>query len=363
MVSEKKKINFNAGPAALPESVLQQASEAVIDYNGTGLSILEIPHRGRLFDAIMEESRALVKELCGLNEDYEVLWMQGGRLQFSMIPMNFLAADSVAGYVDSGHWAAEAMADAGRYGKVEVLASSREQGYTFCPTLPQELPDDFAYVYLTSNNTIYGTQYRELPRLKVPLVVDMSSDILSMKRDYTACSFFYAVAQKNLGTAGVTLVVIRKDMLQRICRSLPPMLDYAAHVRAGSVLNTPPVFNIYTSLLSLRWLKARGIDAVEQENRLKATMVYEALERNPLFYLPVERDSRSLMNVVFKAKDAAAEATFLERCTEHGITGVKGHRSAGGFRVSLYNAIPLTAVETLVDVLRETAETFAERTG
>jgi len=354
MIREKKMINFNAGPAALPEEVLQQAAEAVRDYNGTGLSILEIPHRGRLFDAIMEESRHLVKELCGLNEDYEVLWLQGGRLQFAMIPMNFLPPDGTAGYVDSGQWAAEAMDYARHYGKAAALASSREQGYTFFPGLPSALPGDLAYVYLVSNNTIYGTQCRELPAVTAPLVADMSSDILSMRRDYTACSLFYAVAQKNLGTAGVTLVVIRKDMLPRICRTLPPMLDYAAHVRSSAVLNTPPVFAIYTSLLMLRWLKARGIDAVEKENRKKAAMLYEELDRNPLFHPLVAPESRSLMNVVFRAVNADAEKSFTDLCAANGIANIKGHRSAGGFRVSLYNSIPAEAVQELIAVMQET---------
>ncbi len=353
MTGRQKIWNFNAGPATLPESVLQQATEAVLDYNGSGLSILEIPHRGKLFDAIMEESRALVKELCDLNEDYEVLWLPGGRLQFAMIPMNFLKEDRTAGYVDSGFWADEAIQYALHYGNVSILASSKEQHYTYYPKLLSDNTDQLAYVHLTTNNTIYGTQIKTLPAIPAPLVADMSSDILSMKRDYTRYALFYAVAQKNLGAAGVTLVVIRKDMLPRICRPLPPILDYNAHVEAGSVLNTPPVFSIYTSLLVLRWIKQQGIDRIEQQNREKAGLLYAELERNPLFHAPVREDSRSLMNVVFKAVTPDVEQVFLTLCADNGIVNIKGHRSAGAFRASLYNSMPVEAVQKLVVVMQE----------
>ncbi len=351
--------NFNAGPAALPQSVLAEAAEAIRDYNGSGMSILEIPHRGRLFDAIMEESRALVKELCGLNDDYEVLWLPGGRLQFSMIPMNFLAEDKTAGYIDSGFWADEAIRYGRYHGGISVLASSKEQNYTRYPEWPSVIPDELAYVHLTTNNTIYGTQCHTLPVIQAPLIADMSSDILSMKRDYTRYALFYAVAQKNLGTAGVTLVVIRKDMLPRICRKLPPILDYAAHVKAGSVLNTPPVFPVYTSLLVLRWIQQQGIEKIEQQNREKAELLYAELERNKLFEPLVAPDSRSLMNVVFKTISPDAEQAFLDFCEHNGVLNIKGHRNAGAFRASLYNAMPVEAVKQLVNLMQE----FESRRG
>lgn len=244
-MTQEPLLNFNAGPAALPESVLQQAAEAVINYNNTGLSILSIPHRGNLFVAILEESQALVKELCGLGDDYEVLWLQGGgRLQFGMVPMNFLPEGKTAGYIDSGHWSAEAITAAAYYGNTQVLASSRDDQYTHLPEWPSAPDKDLAYIHFTTNNTIYGTQWPEIPSSGIPLVADMSSDIFSMKRDYTRCALFYAVAQKNLGAAGNTLVVIRKDMLQRVRPGLPPVLDYKVQAEKNSMLNTPPVFAI-----------------------------------------------------------------------------------------------------------------------
>ena len=265
------KINFGGGPAALPQDVFQQASAAVLDYNGTDLSILEIPHRSKEFDAILDESVTLVKELCGIGDEYEVLWLHGGgRLQFAMIPMNFLGENDTAGYIDSGHWAAEAAEYGMHYGGTDILSTSRDSNYKCLPEWPRKISDSLAYLHYTTNNTIYGTQWRNIPKCNVPLIADMSSDIFSKKMDYSNCSLFYAAAQKNIGPAGVTLVVIRKDMLDRIVRDLPPMLSYKAQVEQHSVLNTSPVFAIYTSLLTLRWTKAKGIDTIEQENRKKA---------------------------------------------------------------------------------------------
>ncbi len=346
-------MNFNAGPAAMPEEVIRQAADAVLDYNGSGMSILSIPHRSKMFDDILAEARALVMELCGLSDDYEVLWMQGGgRLQFCMIPMNFLGENETAGYLDSGHWAADALDSAKYYGNVTVLSSTREQNYTCLPTMPQDFPADLRYVHITSNNTIYGTQSKELPTLNAPLIVDMSSDILSMKRDYNQCAIFYAVAQKNLGSAGVTLVVMKKDILQQVRRKLPPMLDYSVHAKNNSVLNTPPVFAVYNSLLMLRWIKQRGTEAIFNDNKKKAELLYAEVERNTLFEPIVKTEDRSLMNVVFSAAKDGIEKPFLDHCEAEGITGVKGHRSVGGFRVSLYNAIMVEDVERLIEVMK-----------
>lgn len=347
-------INFNAGPAALPQEVLQQASEAVIEYNGSGLSILEIPHRGKLFDDILEESKELVKDLCGLGDDYDVLWLQGGgRLQFAMIPMNFLAENATAGYVDSGHWSTEAMEYAAYYGKVKTLATSKADNYRHLPEWPSLSGEDLSYVHFTSNNTIFGTQWPEIPKSEIPLISDMSSDIFSCRRDYTNCALFYAVAQKNLGAVGNTLVAIRKDMTERMVRAVPPMLSFKEQVAKKSVLNTAPVFPIYVSLLMLRWIMAKGIDAIEKDTNEKAALLYNEIDRNSLFTAIVKKEDRSKMNIVFLGKDKATEQHFLEFCEENDITGIAGHRSVGAFRVSLYNAISVANVQTLVSLMQD----------
>lgn len=345
----ERKIYFGAGPAKLPVSVLEEAAAAVIDYDHSGISILEIPHRGKPFAAILEESKAIVKELCQLDDAYEVLWLQGGgRHQFAMVPMNFLGEGDTAGYIDSGHWSADAIEAAKYYGQVKVLTSSKADGYMQLPGWPA-VGNDLAYLHITTNNTIYGTQWpAAIPECPVPLIADMSSDIFSEQRDYSRYALFYAVAQKNIGPAGATLVVVRKDMLQHIRRTIPDALNYAAQVKANSLLNTAPVFAIYTSLLELRWIRARGIAAIEAENREKAALLYAAIGQNPLFLAPVATDSRSKMNVVFRGKDEATEQRFLAQCRAAGIEGIEGHRSVGGFRASLYNAVSLSDVQQLV---------------
>lgn len=350
-----RKLNFNAGPAALPIEVLQQAAAAVLDYNNSGLSILEIPHRGAAFVAIMDESRQLVKELCNLNDDYEVLWLQGGgRMQFCMIPMNFLGETESAGYVDSGYWAESAYKAAKYYGNAQLLASTKDINYTHLPKWPSQLPAGLQYVHCTTNNTIYGTQLHTTPACDVPLIADMSSDIFSCHRNYTKYAMFYATVQKNLGAAGVTLVVLRKDFMQRVKRTMPDMLTYKAHAAQQSMLNTPPVFAIYVSLLMLRWTKARGINAIDIENRKKAQLLYSEIERNSVFKPVVDSiTDRSMMNVCFIANDSRNEKAFTDFCATRNITGIKGHRSVGGFRVSLYNAVNLAAVETLVQAMQD----------
>lgn len=353
MTGNRRVIHFGPGPAALPGEVLQEASKAILDYNNTGLSILEIAHRGKLFAEILEESKALVKELCGLNEEYEILWLQGGgRQQFAMIPMNFLGAGKTAGYIDSGYWAHDAMEYAKLYGNVNVLSSSREDNYTHLPAWPAHIPEDLAYLHFTTNNTIYGTQWPIVPQSSVPLIADMSSDIFSRKMAYANCALFYAVAQKNIGPAGVTLVAVNKYLLQQINNSLSPVLDYMAQVKANSLLNTAPIFSIYTSLLTLRWTKQKGIDAIEKENDAKAALLYEEIDRNPLFSGIVKKEDRSKMNVCFAA-DKQVEQQFIEFCRQRNITGIEGHRSVGSLRVSLYNAIPLSSVQVLVDAMKE----------
>lgn len=351
----QRNINFAAGPAALPEEVLQAAAEAVLNYQQSGTSILEIAHRGPEFTAILEEANAWVLQLCGLHAaEYDVLWLQGGgRLQFAMIPMNFLGTDQTAGYIDSGFWAADALAHAKLWGNVQVLASSQTTNYTESPRLLQDIPADLAYVHLTTNNTICGTQTRCDFECPVPLIADMSSDIFSQERDYSRFDLFYAVAQKNLGIAGVTLVVIKKTLSGKAVRPLNPYLSYAAQVQAKSVLNTPPVFAVFTSLLMLRYIAKKGIAAIEADNKAKAALLYGAIEAGSCFYLHAEANSRSLMNIVFHAREQAWEHAFVQFCKERGIQGIEGHRKLGGLRVSLYNVISRSQVAALVAALQE----------
>ncbi|HTM65628.1 MAG TPA: 3-phosphoserine/phosphohydroxythreonine transaminase [Flavipsychrobacter sp.] len=350
-----RKIYFGAGPAQLPEEVLKEASEAIIDFNYGGLSILEIPHRGKSFDNILSEADSLVKELCELGDQYHVLWLPGGgRLQFAMVPMNFLANETAAGYIDSGHWSAEAIKYAKYYGQAEILSSSKEWNYDRLPGFPRAISKDIAYLHLTTNNTIYGTQWKDISRADVPLIADMSSDIFGIKRNYKDYSLFYAVAQKNLGAAGATMVVIHDEMLKRIKRDVPSLLSYEAQVKANSVVNTPPVFSIYTSLLMLRWTKKKSLAAIQRANVDKATLLYNEVERNTLFDVVVSvKEHRSLMNVCFRAINSEIEKAFSDFCSRNGIVGLEGHRTVGGFRVSLYNAITIAEVEKLIAMMQE----------
>lgn len=342
---------FGAGPAKLPTAVLQQAAAATLDYNGTGISILELPHRSKAFKDILSEANELVRELCLLGDDFEILWLQGGgRLQFSMVPANFLG-NGTAAYIDSGHWASDAWETAKIYGKAEVCSSSKNSAYLRLPSWPDEMPPGTAYLHCTANNTIYGTQWQELPKTKVPLVADLSSDIFSRPRNYHQFSMFYAVAQKNLGAAGVTLVAIRKDFLKAPARPLPPYLNYAAHIAAGGILNTLPVYAVYISLLYLRWLKEKGLERQILENSQKAAVVYDAIDNSGYFRCPVPATDRSLMNVIFQTGDAYLEKLFLKQCSETGLQGLEGHRSVGGLRASLYNAVSLEDAQRLATAI------------
>lgn len=351
----KSKIYFGSGPAMLPQEVLQGTAAAVLNYNKTGISILSIPHRGKAFAEILEEANARVLSLCKLNDkDYEVLWLQGGgRQQFAMIPMNFLAQKASAGFVDSGHWAKDAMDTAACYGNAVSLSTSAADNYRYLPEWPKEISEQLTYIYLTSNNTIYGTQWPEIPISNRPLVVDMSSDIFSCERDYARCDLFFAVAQKNIGPAGVTLVVVKKEMLQKQVRELPGILSYAAQAKAGSLLNTPPVAAIYSCLLNLRWMEEQGMDSLFEANRRKAELLYAEIDRNPNFQAIASPESRSRMNVVFSMTDKNRESEFLAFCAARNIEGIAGHRSVGGFRASLYNALSLDDVAALVAAMQD----------
>ena len=349
-----KKHNFNAGPAILPPSVFREASAAVLDFAG-GLSILEISHRSTEFTKVLDETTALIRELLNLPEYYEVLYLSGGAsTQFFMTAMNLLDADARACYIDTGSWSAKAIKEAKAFGRVEVVGSSKEDGYSYIPKDIQ-IPTDAAYLHITSNNTIFGTQFHQLPETSVPIVADMSSDILSRPIDINRYGLIYAGAQKNLGPAGVTLVVVNKEMLGKVSRTIPSMLDYRIHISKQSTYNTPPVFPIYVMMLNLRWLKENGgLKAVDKRNKEKAAILYSEIDANPLFKgVVTEAADRSLMNVTFRLEREELTADFLKACTTAGCVGVKGHRSVGGFRASIYNAMEKSSVEVLIGVMQE----------
>ncbi|MBL7748197.1 MAG: 3-phosphoserine/phosphohydroxythreonine transaminase [Chitinophagaceae bacterium] len=350
--------NFNAGPSILPKEVFEKASQAVLNFNDTGLSILEIGHRTTLFQPVLDEARALVKELMQLDNDHEVLFLHGGATtQFMQVPMNLLSENELASYTETGTWAAKAIKEAKLFGHVEIAGSTKENNYT---SIPEELSvsPTSAYLHITTNETIAGTQWHAIPYdCGVPLVADMSSDILSRQLDFNRFDLIYAGAQKNMGAAGVNLVVVNKNILGKVNRAIPTILDYRNHIAEGSMLNTPPVFAIYVVLLTLRWLKAQGgVPAIELRNNAKASLFYETLDTLPLFKGPIAKEDRSKMNAVFIMDNAELEKEFLELCKKEGMIGVKGHRSVGGFRISMYNALTIDSVKALTDLMKHFAQ-------
>ena len=349
--------NFGPGPCILPQEVFKQASHAVLEFNGTGLSILEISHRSPEFEAVLNETVRLVKELLNVPEGYSVVFLQGGAsLQFSMVPMNLLGEGQTAAYLDSGVWANKAIKEAKILGKVNVVASSKEENYNYIPK-DFVIPEDSAYFHYTSNNTIYGTEMHVVPKSPVPLICDMSSDIFSRVINVADFDLIYAGAQKNMGPAGVTVAIIKDSILGKIDRKLPSMLDYKVHIDGGSMYNTPPVFAIYVSMLNLRWLKSKGgIADIEKENIGKAEALYKEIDRNPLFKGTCKVEDRSRMNVCFVMEDPELETSFLKFVEDRDIIGIKGHRSVGGFRASIYNALPITSVHALIDAMQEFVE-------
>lgn len=349
--------NFNAGPSILPKEVFEQSSAAILDFEGSGLSILELGHRTPAFTAVMEEARALVKELMQLDGNHEVLFLHGGAsTQFMQVPMNLLDAKDTAAYADTGVWASKAINEAKLFGRPEVVCSSKEKNYTFIPK-DFAVPNDAKYLHITTNNTIYGTQWQQIPKTSNSLVADMSSDILSRVLDFNAFDLIYAGAQKNMGAAGANLVVVNKNILGKIKRAIPTIMDYRNHINEGSMLNTPPVFAVYVCLLTLRWLKAQGgIAAMEARNEAKAALLYKEIDASELFTGTVKTEDRSKMNVCFVMNDDSLEASFLKYTESLGIVGIKGHRSVGGFRASLYNALPISSVEVLVKAIRDFAK-------
>jgi len=345
--------NFNAGPSILPKEVFEEAARSVVNYNNTGLSILEIGHRTPLFQAVLDEAIALIKELMHLNSDKEVLFLHGGAsTQFYQVPINLLNDGETAAYLDCGVWGTKAIKEAKLFGTVDVVGSSKDKNYSYIPK-DFIIPSNAKYFHYTTNNTIEGTQMHFVPQTSVPLIADMSSDILSTVMDFNQFELIYAGAQKNIGAAGVNLVVLNKEITGRSTRKLPTMIDYKNHIDNSSMLNTPPVFAIYVCLLTLRWLKKQGgVAGIEKINNKKAELLYNTLDTLPIFKPTVAKEDRSKMNVVFIMEDSNLEKEFLEICKKEGMVGVKGHRNVGGFRISLYNALDLNSVAAITDLMK-----------
>ena len=352
--------NFNGGPSILPKEVFEEASKAILNFNNTGLSILEIGHRTSLFQPVLDEAVALAKELMLLDDEHEILFLHGGAsTQFMQVPMNLLGDKETAAYLDCGTWGLKAIKEAKLFGQVNVVGSSGDKGYTYIPK-GYEIPSDSKYFHYTTNNTIEGTELFDIPETNVPLVADMSSDILSHVMDFNRFDLIYAGAQKNIGAAGVNMVVVKKDILGKVDRKIPSMLDYRQHIANGSMLNTPPVFAIYVCMLTLRWLKnLGGVAAIESINNQKASLLYNALDTLPIFTPTVAKADRSKMNVVFVMPNKTLEEEFKTLAKQEGMVGIGGHRSVGGFRISLYNALPLNSVEIFVGLMNA----FARRKG
>jgi phosphoserine aminotransferase len=353
--------NFNSGPSVLPKEVFEKASQAILDFNNSGLSILEIGHRTTLFQEVMDEARTLVRELMNLDNDHEVLFLHGGATtQFMQVPMNMLNENDIASYTETGTWSNKAIKEAKLFAHVEIAGSSRDDNYM---TVPKNLSvsPTAAYLHITTNETIAGTQWHNIPYdCGVPLVADMSSDIFSRLIDFNRFDIIYAGAQKNMGAAGVNLVVVNKNVLGKVNKPIPTILDYRVHIREGSMLNTPPVFAVYVALLTLRWLKEQGgVFILEKRNDEKAKLFYATLDNLPVFRGVVAKDDRSKMNATFVIDDTVLEKEFLELCKAEGMVGVKGHRSVGGFRVSMYNALPIDSVIAITDLMKE----FARQKG
>jgi len=348
-----KKLNFYAGPAILPQEVIEQSAKSAIEIGDTGLSLLEVSHRSKEVADIMDEAQSSVSELLHLSDNYEVLFLQGGASsQFFMTAMNFLGENERAGYVDTGSWSTKALKEAKLFGKAELTASSKDKNYNYIPK-GYEIDNELKYLHLTSNNTIFGTQFQKFPDSDVKYICDMSSDIFSRPIDISKFGIIYAGAQKNLGPAGVTMVIVDKEFLAKASRKVPTMLDYNTHIAKDSAFNTPPVFPIYVSMLTMRWIKKHGgVEAIAEKNEAKASLLYSEIDRNSLFVGTAEVEDRSLMNVCFLLHNETLMDEFLANCADAGCVGVKGHRSVGGFRASIYNAMSQEGVQVLVDVMK-----------
>lgn len=352
----KEIYNFNPGPSVIPDEVLRKIKDEFLDYNGTGLPIVSTSHRSKEFIEISETAAQLMKEILGLGDNYHVLFLGGGAsTQFALVPMNFLHENQTAVYVDTGAWSQKAILESKNFGQTIVAASSEDKNYCYIPSLDNiETDKNSAYLHLTSNNTIFGTQIHEYPKIsETPIICDMSSDIASRQMDYSQFKMIYAGAQKNLGAAGVTVAIIRDDFLQTAREKIPIMFKYKTHAEKKSLYNTPPVFSIYTVKLVLEWIKSvGGLSEMEKINEKKKNLIYSLLDSESGFYKgTAETNSRSWMNITFRLASEDLEKKFLTEATEHGFVGLKGHRSVGGIRVSLYNALPLSGAEKLADFM------------
>ena len=352
--------NFNSGPSVLPAEVFEEASRAILNFNNTGLSILELGHRTKSFQAVMDEALFLLRDLMQLDNEHEVMLLHGGAsTQFLQIPMNMLGENDLAAYTDTGVWASKAIKEAKLFGHVEIVCSSKNENYSHLPK-QFTVPKTARYLHITTNNTIYGTQWHDLNlfyEAGVPLVADMSSDILSRRIDFNKFDVLYAGAQKNAGAAGVTIVVVNKNMLGKVQRNIPSMLDYRTHIANGSMYNTPPVFAVYVCLLTLRWLKnLGGVDQIEELNNRKAALLYHTIDSLEIFKGTVAKEDRSKMNICFVAKNEQLEKDFGELCQKEGMVGVKGYRTVGGFRISSYNALTYESVEAITDLMKYFAQ-------
>lgn len=349
--------NFSAGPSILPLPVLEKVQKELVNYNGTGMSIMEMSHRSSYFQSIIDEASSLLRELMNIPDDYEVLFLQGGAsLQFSMIPLNLMSTYKRAGYVLTGSWSKKALQEAEKVGEVQIIASSEKEKFSAIPTIDVLNNDlELDYVHITTNNTIEGTKYVKLPHVEmIPLVADMSSNILSEQYDVTKFGLIYAGAQKNLGPAGLTIAIIKRDLIGRANSSCPTMLNYETYSKNNSLYNTPPSFSIYVTKLVLEWLKEQGgVSAIEEQNRKKASLLYSFLDESQLFTSPVDPMYRSLMNIPFTTPSEELNEQFLQRAKGHGLVTLKGHRSVGGMRASIYNAMPTQGVQKLVDYMKE----------
>jgi len=348
----KKLHNFNAGPAVLPKNIFEKTSKSILNLNESGLSILEISHRSNQFKDIFSEARELVLNIAKLDSnEYSSLFLQGGAsTQFLMVAYNFLYNN--AGYINTGSWSAKAMKEAKLFGNVIELASSKDKNYNYIPKNYNNT-SDLDYVHLTTNNTIYGTQFKSIPNFNQSIIADMSSDIFSRDIDYSVFDLFYAGAQKNLGPAGTTLVVIKKEIIKKIQREIPSMLNYKIHIDKDSSFNTPPIFSIYACLLNLREIKTKGLESIESDNKTKADILYDEIDNNSCFVGFAENEDRSNMNVTFNLTDNNNSEIFEKICKERGVIGINGHRSVGGYRASLYNALQIGSVEVLVTCMKE----------
>jgi phosphoserine aminotransferase len=357
----KKVHNFSAGPAILPAEILKEAAQAVIEFNNSGMSLIEMSHRGKEFIDVMEEARALVKEFMGLGSDYQVLFLGGGAsMQFAMVPCNLLLSGGTAAYVNTGVWASKAIKEAKGIGNVNVIASSEDKKFSYIPK-GYTIPTDANYLHITSNNTIYGTQMHNFPDSPIPVVCDMSSDIFSRRVDFSKFGLIYAGAQKNMGAAGATMVIVKESLLGKTGRKMFSMLDYQVHIKGESMFNTPPVFPIYVSLLTMKWLKKNGgLAWIEKINDEKAKIMYDEIDRNSLFTGTCAKEDRSKMNACFLLKKPELEETFNKMWKDAGVSGIKGHRDVGGYRASMYNALPKESVQVLVDVMKEFEKKYAD---